>query len=60
MHEIKVKVIGLEIFQRGVDGGFDVVRMMAVVPKLGSDEDLIARDAAVLDAPGDGWLSTIA
>ena len=60
MHEIQVEVIGLEVSQRGVDGGLDVVRMMAVVPKLGRNENLIARDAAILDAPGDGWLSTIA
>lgn len=33
VHEVKVDVVSVEVFEGGIEGGLDVVWMVAVVPK---------------------------
>lgn len=49
MHQIEVNVIGLEVFEGGIQSLFDVFGIMFVIPKFGGEEDLVARNARLLD-----------
>ena len=59
MDQVKIKVISIEVLQRGVDCFLDILGLVAVVPQLRGDEDLRARDAALLDSGGNGWLCAV-
>ena len=59
MHQIQVEIVSLKIFEGSIDGRFDIVRVMAIVPELGRDEDLFSRDAAFLDASGYSGFSAV-
>lgn len=60
MHEVEVKVVGVEVFQRGITGLLDVVGVMGVVPQLGGEEDVFSRDTTLLDACGARRLCPVA
>lgn len=60
VHQVEVEIVRLQIPERGIDGGLDVVRVVAVIPQLGGNEDLVTRNPAVLDAFCAGRLGAIA
>lgn len=60
VHEVQVKVVGLQIFERGINGRLDIVGVVAIVPELGRDKYFMARHTAVLDTAGYCGLRTIA
>jgi hypothetical protein len=47
VHQIQIDIVGAEVLEGGIEGCFDVLRVMGVVPKLGRKEDLVARNAAL-------------
>ena len=57
--QIQIQVIGVEVFQRGVDSVLNILGPVAVVPQLRGDEDLRSRDATLLNAGGDSWLCAV-
>ena len=59
VHEVEVEVVGVEVLERGVEGGAHVVGVVRVVPEFGGDEDFGAGDAALLDGGADGRLSAV-
>ena len=59
VHEVEVEVVRAQVFEGGVDGRFDVVRVVRVVPELGRDEDFGAGDAAFLDGCADGGFGPV-
>ena len=60
VHEVEVKVVGVEVFEGGIEGGGDVVGVVGVVPEFGGDEDLGAGDAALLDGFAYSGLGAVA
>ena len=59
MHEVKIKIVSLEILQRGVERLLGVIRVVRVVPELGGDEELITWDARFLDSIADSLFRAI-
>ena len=57
VHEVEVEVVCAEVFEGGVDGGFDVGGVVAVIPELGGDEDFGAGDSRLFDGLAYGGLS---
>jgi len=60
VHEVQVEVVGLQIFEGGINGRLDIVGVVAIVPELGRNEYFMARHAAVLDTAGYCGLRAIA
>jgi len=59
MHEEEVEVVDAKVLQRRIESWLDIVGVMGVVPQLGSDEDLISRNAALLDSLADIWFGSV-
>ena len=59
MHEVKIEIVGLEIFQGCIEGLLDLIDSVAIVPELCGDEDLRARNATLLDRSTNGGLGTV-
>ena len=59
VHEVEVHVVGAEVGEGGVQSGFDVVGVVAVVPELGGDEELVAWDARFADCIANGGFGAI-
>jgi hypothetical protein len=53
VHEVEIEIVGSEVLERGVEGGFHVVRVVRVVPEFGRDEEVGAGDAGFLDGGAD-------
>lgn len=60
VHEVEVKVVGAELLERVLEGHLDVLRVVVVLEELGSDPDLLARHAGVLDPLADLLLVLVA
>lgn len=60
MHEVKVEIVGIEVFQRSVTGFLYIFWMMRVVPQFCGNEDFFSRDTTFLDASGARGLCAIA
>lgn len=59
MHKVQIDVGGVEVAQRGVECGFNIVRMVRVVPELGGDEEGGARDPGFFDRSADRGFGAI-
>lgn len=59
MHEVEVEVVGAKILQGGIERFLDVIGVVGVVPELGGDEELFARDAGFFDGIAYGGLGAI-
>lgn len=60
MHQVQIDVVRLQVFEGGVEGLFDVICVVAVVPEFGCEEDLVAGNAGLLDSVANGIVSSIA
>jgi hypothetical protein len=49
VHEVEIEVVGSEVLEGSVEGGFHVVWVVRVVPEFASDEEVGTGDAGFLD-----------
>lgn len=49
MHQVQVNVVGTEVLEGSLQSRLYIVRVMRVVPELGREEDLVARDTGLLN-----------
>lgn len=59
VHQVEVDVVHAEVLEGLVQGAFDVLGRVLVVPKLGGDEELGAVDAGFLDGGPDHGLGPV-
>ena len=59
MHEVEIEVVGSEVFERGVEGGFYIVRVVRVVPEFAGDEEVGTGDAGFLDGGAYGGFGAV-
>lgn len=59
VHEVKVDVIEAEVLERGIESWLDGGWSVGVVPELGGDEELLARNVRLLDGAADCWLGAV-
>ena len=59
VHEIEIDVFGVEILQRRIACLFNIVRVVAVIPQLSGDKNLLSWHAASLDAFSDCTLRPV-
>lgn len=60
MDQVEIEIVGTEVFQGGVEGFFNVVWVLRVVPQFGGDEELAALDAGFLYGGSDGGFGAVA
>ena len=60
VHEVEVYVVGAEVGEGGVEGGFDVGGVVSVVPEFGCDEDFGTGDTAFPYGAADGGFGAVA
>ncbi len=39
VHKVEVEIVGVKVFEGGIEGGGDIVRVVGVVPEFGGDEN---------------------
>jgi hypothetical protein len=59
VYQIQIYIIHSEIVERILQGWCNVVWVVTVVPELGRDEEIFARDATLLDSSSNGFLGTV-
>lgn len=59
VHEVEIHVVGAEILEGGIEGGFDVRGVVGVVPEFGGDEEGGAGDAGFLDGGAAGGFGAV-
>lgn len=59
MHEKKVNIFQTQVIQRIRQSLRHVVRVVLVVPQLGREEDLLARDAGLFNCSADCFFRSI-
>ncbi len=54
VHEVEVEVVELEVGESLAKSFADIIGMVHVIPQLGRDEELVARDDAAGNDVGEG------
>jgi hypothetical protein len=56
---VQIEIVSPKVLQGGIEGLLDIVGVVRVVPELGRDEQLLARNARLLDGITDSSLGTV-
>ena len=59
MYQIEIDIVQVQVIERLLQGRLNILGVVLVIPQLGGDEEIFARDTALFDSRADGLFGAI-